>query len=140
MGAPERRHGAVRILCGESEPGSSAHTTQAGSVGWREMLSARRNSEARAFGLCDYLQEPRQCEEVTEDGEPNAIPVELGVGSALPAWVSRSARRRARYAAPIAASPALAQVPRGHAFECAPAVAAVRGLRRVAFVRIIPGL
>src|SRR3954447_26718615 len=55
-------------------------------VGWLEgMLGARRNSEARAFGLCDYLQEPRQCEEVTEDGEPNAIPVELGVGSALPA-------------------------------------------------------
>src|SRR3954454_2320246 len=73
----------------DSEPGSSADTTQAGSVGWREMLGARRNSEARAFGLCDYLQEPRQCEEVTEDGEPNAIPAELGVGSALPAYGCR---------------------------------------------------
>ena len=27
------------------------------------------------FGLCDCLQEPRQCGEVTGDGEPNAIPI-----------------------------------------------------------------
>jgi hypothetical protein len=35
-----------------------------------------RHSVGERFGLCDCLQEPRQCGEVTEDGEPNAIPVD----------------------------------------------------------------
>ena len=35
-----------------------------------------RTLSIEGVGLCDCLQEPRQCGEVTEDGEPDAIPVE----------------------------------------------------------------
>ena len=40
MGAPERRHGPVRSLCGESESGSSAHTNPS-RVGWLEANAGR---------------------------------------------------------------------------------------------------
>jgi hypothetical protein len=94
------------------------------------MLGARRHSEAEGFGLCDYLQEPRQCGEVTEDGEPNAIPVELGVGSALPASrcgvpLADAAGVRRQFAA----RPVLAQVLRDPAVGSARAVAAACCLR-----------
>ena len=73
--------------------GASRTTTEAG-VGWLEADPGRSDELVRdGFGLCDVVREPRQCREVTEDGEPNAIPVDsASLRRRLPRGVA-SARR-----------------------------------------------
>jgi hypothetical protein len=58
------------------------------------------------FGLCDCLQEPRQCGEVTEDGEPNAIPTDSASGPLPASGVSPADHRPC--VAPVLPAPRVA--------------------------------